>query len=161
LQLFRRTNHVDARSPPDGQSIAAAVRDLRRHLRLTQALVLRLDSVSNASLALFLLASSWDSLFDFFGLPLPRPAFYAQLLGAALVTFAVVEWALAGKPGERAVTVAAAVGSALGAAVLAVWLAAGETGADTHGLVALWSVAAFLAVAAAAHAVVLIRARGS
>jgi hypothetical protein len=161
LQLFRRTDHVDARSPPDGQSIAAAVRDLRRHLRLTQALVLRLDSVSNASLALFLLASSWDSLFGFFGLPLPRPAFYAQLLGAALVAFAVVEWALAGKPGERAVTVAAAVGSALGAAVLAVWLAAGETGADTHGMVALWSVAAFLAVAAAAHAVVLIRARGS
>ncbi|HYY76124.1 MAG TPA: hypothetical protein VE644_07390 [Gaiellaceae bacterium] len=137
------------------------MRDLRRHLRLTQALVLRLDSLSNASLAAFLLASSWDALFETFGLPLPRPAFYAQLLGAALVAFAVVEWALAGKPGERAVTVAAAVGSALGAAVLAVWLAAGETGADTHGLVALWSVAAFLAVAAGAHAVVLIRARGS
>jgi hypothetical protein len=127
-------------------------------LRLTQALVLRLDAVSNGSLALFLLVSSWDALFDFFGLPLPRPAFYAQLLGAALVAFAIVEWALAGRPGERAVTFAAAVGSALGAVVLAAWLAVGETGADAHGLVALWSVAAFLAAAAAAHAVVLTRA---
>jgi hypothetical protein len=144
--------------PQTVQSIAAAVRDLRRHLRLTQTLVLRLDALSNGSLALFLFASSWDALFEAFGLPLPRPAFYAQLLGAALVAFAIVEWGLAGKPGERAVAFAAAIGSALGAAVLAVWLAAGETGADTHGLVALWSVAAFLAIAAAAHAVVLIRA---
>lgn len=153
MQLFRRTDHVDTRSPPETESIAAPM----RNLRLSQALVLRLDALSNGSLALFLLASSWDALFELFGLPLPRPAFYAQLLAAALVAFAVVEWALAGKPGERAVTFAAGVGSALAAVVLAVWLAAGETGADTHGLVALWSVAAFLAVAAVAHAVVLIR----
>lgn len=129
-----------------------------RHLRLSQALILRLDALSNGSLALFLLASSWDALFDFFGLPLPEPAFYAQLLGAALVAFAIVEWACAGTAGERAVTLAAAVGSALGAAVLVVWLAAGETGADTHGVVALWSVAAFLAIAAAVHGFVLSRA---
>jgi hypothetical protein len=126
-------------------------------LRLTQALVLRLDAVSNGSLALFLLASSWDDLFEFFGLPVPEPAFYTQLLGAALVAFAIVEWGLAGTPGQRAVTFAAGVGSALATAILAVWLLAGETGADTHGLVALWSVAAFLAIAAAAHAVVLLR----
>jgi hypothetical protein len=132
-----------------------------RDLRLSQALVLRLDALSNGSLALFLLASSWDGLFEFFGLPLPRPAFYAQLLGAALVAFALSEWALAGKPGERAVTLAAAVGSAIGAGILGIWLLQGETGADPHGLVALWSVAAFLFIAAAAHAVVLIRGRRS
>ncbi|HEU4450923.1 MAG TPA: hypothetical protein VFR63_13205 [Gaiellaceae bacterium] len=133
----------------------------RGRLRLSQALVLRVDALSNGGLALFLLAGSWDRLWEVFGLPLPRPAFYVQLLGAALVAFALVEWTLAGTSGERAVTLAAAVGSALGAAVLVVWLLAGETGADTHGLVALWSVAAFLALAAAIHAVVLRRTSGS
>jgi hypothetical protein len=131
-----------------------------RNIRLSQALVLRVDALSNAALALFLLAATWDGLYDFFGLPVAEPPFYAQLLGAALVAFAIVEWALAGTPGERAVTLAAAVGSAVAAAVLAVWLLAADTGLDTHGLVALWSVAAFLAAAAAVHAVVLVRTSG-
>jgi hypothetical protein len=130
-------------------------------LRLTQALVLRVDALSNAALAVFLLAATWDELYDFFGLPLPEPPFYAQLLGAALVAFAIVEWALAGTPAERAVTFAAAVGSAIAAAVLAVWLLVADTNLDTHGLVALWSVAAFLALAAAIHSVVLSRGRAT
>jgi hypothetical protein len=128
--------------------------------RLSQALVLRVDAASNAALAIFLLAATWDALYDFFGLPLPEPPFYAQLLGAALVAFAILEWALAGTPAQRTVTFAAAVGSALAAAVLAVWLLAADTDLDTHGLLALWSVAVFLAVAAAVHAVVLIHGRG-
>jgi hypothetical protein len=132
-----------------------------RHLRLTQALILRLDALSNAALALFLLAATWDGLYDFFGLPVPEPPFYAQILGAVLVAFAFLEWTLAGTPAERAVTVAAAVGSALAAAVLAAWLLAADTQLDTHGLVALWSVVVFLAAAAAVHAVVLIRGRRS
>ena len=131
------------------------------HLRLTQALVLRVDAVSNGALALFLLAATWDRLYDFFGLPLAEPPIYAQLLGAALVAFAIVEWALAGTQAERAVTFAAAVGSAIAAAVLAVWLLVADTNLDTHGLVALWSVAAFLAAAAAVHTVVLSRGRGT
>ena len=130
-----------------------------RDLRLTQALVLRIDAVSNAALALFLLAATWDSLYDFFGLPLPEPAFYAQLLGAALIAFAILEWALAGTPSARTVTFAAAVGSGLAAVVLAVWLLAHGNDVDTHGLVALWSVVAFLAAAALVHALVLSRAR--
>jgi hypothetical protein len=129
--------------------------------RLSQALVLRVDAVSNAALAVFLLAATWDALYDFFGLPLPEPPFYAQLLGAALVAFAILEWALAGTPAQRTVTFAAAVGSALAAAVLAVWLLAADTDLDTHGLLALWSVAVFLALAAAIHAVVLSHGRGS
>jgi hypothetical protein len=129
--------------------------------RLTQALVLRVDAVSNAALAVFLLAATWDGLYDFFGLPVAEPPIYAQLLGAALVAFAIVEWELAATPAQRAVTLAAAVGSALAAAVLAVWLLAADTGLDTHGLVALWSVAAFLAAAAAVHTVVLTRGRGT
>ena len=128
-----------------------------RDLRLSQALVLRVDALSNCALALFLLAATWDRLYDFFGLPLPEPPFYAQLLGAALVAFAIVEWALAGSPAERTVTFAAAVGSAIAAAVLAVWLLAEGGDLDSHGVVALWSVVAFLALAAAIHAVVLAR----
>ena len=129
------------------------------HPRLTQALVLRVDALSNAALAVFLLAATWDELYDFFGLPLPEPPFYAQLLGAALVAFAIVEWALAGTPAERAVTFAAAVGSAIAAAVLAVWLLVADTNLDTHGEIALWSVVAFLAAAAVIHTIVLSRAR--
>jgi hypothetical protein len=128
-----------------------------RDLRLSQALVLRVDALSNGALALFLLAATWDRLYEFFGLPLPEPPFYAQLLGAALVAFAVVEWTLAGSPAERAVTLAATVGNALATAVLAVWLLAEGGEVDAHGLVALWSVVAFLGLAAAIHAVVLAR----
>jgi predicted alpha/beta-hydrolase family hydrolase len=131
------------------------------HPRLSQALVLRVDAASNAALAAFLLAATWDALYEFFGLPLAEPPIYAQLLGAALVAFALVEWALAGTPAERTVTLAAAVGNALAAAVLVVWLLVADTDLDTHGQVALWSVAAFLAAAAVVHTVVLSRGRGS
>ena len=123
--------------------------------------MLRIDAFSNAALAVFLLAATWDALYDFFGLPLAEPPIYAQLLGAALVAFAIVEWKLASTAAERAVTLAAAVGSAIAAGVLAIWLLLADTGLDTHGLVALWSVAAFLAAAAIVHTVVLIRARDS
>ena len=128
-----------------------------RQLRLSQALVLRVDALSNAALAVFLLAATWDRLYELLGLPVPEPPFYAQLLGAALVAFAIIEWALAGSPAEAAVTFAAAVGSALAAAVLAAWLLFGDTELDTHGLIGLWSVAGFLAAAAVIHAVVLWR----
>jgi hypothetical protein len=132
-----------------------------RNFRLTQAFVLRLDAVSNASLAVFLLAATWDALYDFFGLPVPEPPFYAQILGGVLVAFAILEWALADTPVQSIVTFAAAVGSALAAVILAVWLLASGTDLDTHGLVALWSVAGFLALAAAIHAAVLIRGRAT
>jgi predicted alpha/beta-hydrolase family hydrolase len=131
------------------------------HPRLSQALVLRVDAASNAALAAFLLAATWEALYEFFGLPLAEPPIYAQFLGAALVAFAIVEWALAGTPAERTVTLAAAVGNALAAAVLVVWLLVADTDLDTHGQIALWSVAAFLAVAAVVHTVVLSRGRGS
>ena len=136
------------------QSIAVQI----GHFRLSRKLVLRVDAVSNASLAALFLAASWDGLFEFFGLPLPRPAYYAQLLGAALVAVALLEWRLAATIAARAVATAVAVGSGLAAAILVVWLAAGETGADSHGVVVLWSAAAFLAVAAAVHLLVISRA---
>ena len=128
-----------------------------RRFRLSPRLVLRIDAVSNASLAALFLAASWDELFEFFGLPLPRPAWYAQLLGAALVAVAMLEWRLAGTTAARATATAVAVGSALAAGILVVWLAAGETGADSHGLVVLWSASAFLALAALLHVAALSR----
>jgi hypothetical protein len=128
-----------------------------RDLRLSQALVLRVDALSNAALAVFLLAGPWDRLYEFLGLPAPEPPFYSQLLGAALVAFAILEWALAGSPAEAAVTFAAAVGSAIAAAVLAIWLLFADTDLDPHGEIGLWSVVAFLAAAAIVHVVVLWR----
>ena len=125
--------------------------------RLSPRLVLRIDAVSNASLAALFLAASWDDLFEFFGLPLPQPAWYAQLLGAALVAVAILEWRLAGTIAARATAGAVAVGSVLAAGILVVWLAAGETGADSHGLVVLWSAAGFLALAALIHIAALSR----
>jgi hypothetical protein len=128
-----------------------------RDLRLSQALVLRVDALSNAALAVFLLAANWNRLYEFLGLPVPEPSFYAQLLGSALVAFAIIEWGLAGSPAEAAVTFAAAVGSTIAAVVLAVWLLLADTDLDLHGEIGLWSVAGFLAAAAIIHAVVLWR----
>jgi hypothetical protein len=115
-------------------------------------LVLRLDAICDAVLAAFLLAATWDRLYDFLGLPLPEPPFYAQLLGVALLALALVEWGIAGRPGQREVALGAAVGSALGALVLAVWLVRGDTGAEERGTVILAFVAAFLALEAGLHA---------
>ena len=122
--------------------------------------VLRLDAICDAVLAVFLLSSTWDALYDFLGLPVPKPAFYAQLLGAALVAFAIVEWMLAGRPGSRELAGAIAVGSALAVAILVVWLVSGRVRGDTHGEVILWFVAAFLALETALHARTWIRGRG-
>jgi hypothetical protein len=124
-------------------------------------LFLRLDAVCDAILAVFLLLSSWDGLYEFLGLPVPKPAFYAQLLGAALVAFAIAEWTLAGKPGSRELAGAIAVGSTIAVVILVVWLLSGRVLGDGHGEVILWFVAAFLALEAAVHARTWLRGRAS
>ena len=121
--------------------------------------IFRLDAVCDAALGLFLLAATWDDLYEFLGLPVPKPAFYAQLLGAALIAFAIVEWTIAGRPGSREVAGGVAVGSALAVAILVVWLVSGRVTGDTHGEVILWFVAAVLAVEAALHARTWLRGR--
>jgi hypothetical protein len=121
-------------------------------MRLPRTLFLRLDAICDAVLALFLLSSTWDDLYDFLGLPVPKPAFYAQLLGAALVALAIVEWTIAGRPGARQVAGGVAVGSALATAILVVWLVSGRVQGEPHGELILWFVAAFLALEAAVHA---------
>jgi hypothetical protein len=124
-------------------------------------LIFRLDAACDAVLAVFLLAATWDGLYEFLGLPVPKPAFYAQLLGAALVAFAIVEWTLAGRPGSRELAGAVAVGSALAVLILVVWLLSGRVTGDGHGEVILWFVAAFLALEAALHARTWLRGRGA
>jgi hypothetical protein len=114
--------------------------------RLPPRLVLRLDAICDAALALFLLSSTWDALFEFLGLPVPKPAFYGQLLGAALVGLAILEWLVAGRPGEREVARGVAAGSALAATLIVVWLVSGRLDTDGHGDILLWLVAAFLAL---------------
>ena len=118
--------------------------------------MLRLDALCDAGLAAFLLLS-WDGFFEALGLPVPKPAFYAQLLGVALLALAVIEWTIAGRPGQREVAGGVAVGSGLGAPVLAVWLAAGRVVGDTRGDIILWSIAALLE--AALHARTWLRGR--
>ena len=120
-------------------------------LRLSERALIRLDAVFDAGLAVFLLAASWDRLYEVLGLPVPEPAFYAQLLGVALLAIALIEWATAGKPGQLEVSRMVAAGNLLAAAILTVWLAAGQSGADTHGEVILWSIAASLALEAVLH----------
>lgn len=127
---------------------------------MRERLVFRLDAVCDAVLAVFLLSSSWDGLYDFLGLPVPKPALYAQLLGAALVAFAIVEWRLAGRPGSRELAGGVAVGSALAVAILVVWLLSGRVVGDAHGEIILWLVAAFLALEAALHARTWLRGAG-
>jgi hypothetical protein len=124
-----------------------------------ERLVFRLDAICDAVLAVFLLSASWDGLYEFLGLPVPKPAFYAQLLGAALVALAIVEWRLAGRPGSHELAGGVAVGSALAAAILVVWLVSGRVVGDVHGEVILWFVAAFLALEAALHTRTWLRGR--
>lgn len=119
--------------------------------------MLRLDAVSDAVLALFLLAASWDRLYEALGLPVPEPAFYAQLVGAALVALAAIEWSAAGGSAQRLVARGVAAGRFLGAAVLAAWLLAGTLELESHGAVVLWSIAGSLALEGILHARVWLR----
>jgi hypothetical protein len=122
---------------------------------------MRLDAVCDAALGIFLLAATWNRLYDFLGLPLPTTPFYAQLLGVALLALAIVEWGIAGHPAQRQVALGVSLGSAAGALVLAVWLVRGDTGAEERGVVILAFVAGFLALEAGLHARTSLRSGGS
>ena len=130
--------------PPEGRRSRVRHRGRRWWL-------LRVDAAGDAILAGFLLAASWDALYEWLGIPAPEPAWYAQLLGCALLAVALVEWATAGGPGEREVSRMVAVGNVLAAVVLVVWLAGGESGADVHGQILLWTIAVSLGLEAWLH----------
>jgi hypothetical protein len=126
----------------------ARLRWLRRPSRRT---LVRLDALGDAGLAAFLLAASWDGLYRWLGLAPPEPPFYAQLLGVTLGVIALAEWLLAGRPGERQLSLAVGAGNALAAAVLAAALAAGRAAEDSHGEILLWSIVGSLVLEAWLH----------
>jgi hypothetical protein len=103
--------------------------------------VLRADAVFDAAMGLLLLSATWDGLYDALGLPVARPALYAQLAGGLLLAYAYLLWQ--GGDRRRLAAVTAAV-NALGGVVIAVWLLSGELDAETLGEVLLWLAAAVL-----------------
>jgi hypothetical protein len=105
--------------------------------------VLRADAVFDAAMGLLLLAATWDGLYEALGLPVARPALYAQLAGGLLLAYAYLLWL--GDDRRRLAAVTATV-NALAVLVLAIWLLSGELGAETLGEVILWLAAAVLAL---------------
>jgi hypothetical protein len=150
----RRARSPDRCEPREGAVGAGShpARRAARCLRPSRLALLRLDAVGDGILALFLLAATWDDLYRWLGLPRAEPAWFAQLLGAALLAVALAEWSTAGRPGQREVSRAVAAGNVIAAIVLSVWLLSGDSGADTHGQVLLWTIAASLALEAGLHA---------
>jgi hypothetical protein len=53
-----------------------------------------MDALFDAAMGLLLLSASWDGLFEALGLPVARPAFYAQLAGGLLLAY-VLLWLVA------------------------------------------------------------------
>jgi hypothetical protein len=102
-----------------------------------------MDALFDAAMGLLLLSASWDGLFEALGLPVARPAFYAQLAGGLLLAYAFLLWH---DGGARRLVAATAGVNALGVVVIVVWLLSGDLGAETLGEVLLWLVAAALAV---------------
>ena len=111
--------------------------------------VLRADAVFDAAMGLLLLSASWEGLYDALGLPVARPAFYAQLAGGVLLAYAYLLWQ--GGDRRRLAAVTAAT-NALGVVVIAVWLLSGELEAETLGEALLWLAALALAVFAVLEA---------
>jgi hypothetical protein len=105
--------------------------------------VLRADAVFDAGMGLLLLVATWDGLYEALGLPVARPALYAQLAGGLLLAYAYLLWSSDDRRRLAAVT---ATVNVLAVVVLAVWLFSGELGAETLGEGILWLAAAVLAV---------------
>jgi peptidoglycan/LPS O-acetylase OafA/YrhL len=113
--------------------------------------LLRLDAVVDAVFAVIFLMASWDGLYRALGVPLPKPAFYAQLVGAMLAALAALEWRLASGPRRSDALVGVAIWTALAAVILIIWLATGHVHEKTRGDVILWALAASLGVLAPLH----------
>jgi hypothetical protein len=127
-------------------------------------LVLGLGAALDAVLALALILSTWDGLYDTLDLPKPNPALVAQLGGFALGALAWLLW-LARRDAalQRPVTAAAAATNAAAAVTIGFWLVTRDEPdlmVGSGGIVLLAVVAVVVAAAAIAEAVVVARARG-
>jgi hypothetical protein len=109
---------------------------------------LRSDSLLLLVVSLLLLASTWTSLYDALGLPLPDPELYAQLAGAVMLAVAYLLW-IAPRDVRltQAVAASAALGNGLSALILLVWL-----GTDRVDSVLLWLFVPVLGAFAAVEA---------
>ena len=109
--------------------------------------IFRADAIASVVLGVLLLAGSWDGLYDALDLPVPKPAFYAQLAGVMLLVFAYLLWTREPRLLARPI----AVGNLVAAAVLVVWLVAGKVNSGALGKTLLALVAVGLVAFAAAE----------
>jgi hypothetical protein len=114
-------------------------------------------STVTAVVSFFLLAGSWDGLYDTLDLPQALPALTTQLGGLGLAALAYLMWSAETNPAlQRPVGTAGVIFLGGGAIVIALWLIfrdpRPDLGIDTLGTVILSSVAAVSALVALALA---------
>jgi hypothetical protein len=103
------------------------------------SLVLRVNAVLSALLAIVMLAATWDALYDALGIPQPRPWVYAQLLGAALLGVAWIAWRVATDPGPRRVVAQGlAIADLVGFVIISVWVFSDDRGIPSSGSLGSW-----------------------
>jgi hypothetical protein len=117
---------------------------------------LRAAAAASLVLALYLLLSSWDGLYETLELPQGFPALSAQIGGAGMLGLTYVLWAAAARP-EVAPIVARGGAIAHGAAalIIAAWLIfrdEPDIGVQTAGIVILAVAAVALGALAVAQA---------
>jgi hypothetical protein len=113
------------------------------------SLVLRSNALLDAVLGIFLLAGTWNALYEAIDVPHPDPAVYAQIAGAFALGFAYLLWIA---PRNTRLTQAVAAGRAFvngfAALIGVVWLVReGFDGPAAPGSIALVGLAAAYAVA--------------
>jgi hypothetical protein len=115
---------------------------------------LRLAAALSFAIALYLLGSSWDGLYERLELAQGAPALTAQIGGAGMLGLAYFLWAASSQP--AAVPLAARAGflaHGLGALIIAAWLIfrdRQDIGVDSSGIVILAVLAVLLAGSAVA-----------
>jgi hypothetical protein len=115
--------------------------------------VLRGDALFDVGVAAFLLLAGWHGLYRALGLPVVRPAIFAELAGVLLLGFAYLLWIAPDYSVlSRRVAEASAIGNGASAALIALWLASGPAGIRPLGVVLMFLVTAALAVFAGLEA---------
>ncbi len=122
----------------------------------TASSTLRAAAAATLLLALYLLLSSWDGLYEALELPQGLPALSAQIGGAGMLGLAYLLWAAAPRPEVAPIAArAGAIAHGAAALVIALWLIfrdKADIGVDTAGIVFLGVIAVILAGLALAQA---------
>jgi len=125
--------------------------------------MLILDALINFILGFLLLAFPLE-LFQFLGLPIETPPFYANILGAVLVGIGIALLTEYFRGSGR--TVGLGLGGAIiinlyGALVLAILLVSGKLGIPLHGRVTLWALIVLLLAVSGLELYLLLRKKGA